>query len=279
MKSLKFVVILLLSSLAFSAHATESEAIRACALLKTSYYSQNQKEDIQFYCNLPLKTRNILPSVYWLRSREYQKNFLLKQPTTPQAARSLNQGKRGDVYVSQILNSPQACQFYSSISPSVQSDRVAQGPRLMIVQDAEDLLKKCENLNSLITEGKVSRCSVIELAGHSTESVGLDTIIGIDYALGEKRIHPEPWLMGEISRCFKKVLVENGGIVASTCGGEKADDGKYHYWKSKSAAQQELSNLLELPIISGIGPVRFASQYGPNGVEAVSGWTLTNPVK
>ena len=68
MKSLKFVVILLLSSLAFSAHATESEAIRACALLKTSYYSQNQKEDIQFYCNLPLKTRNILPFVYWLRA-------------------------------------------------------------------------------------------------------------------------------------------------------------------------------------------------------------------
>lgn len=279
MKLLKSGGILLFSFLALVAHANQSEAVRACALLKTSYYSKSEKEDISFYCALPEKTQNILPSVYWLRAREYQKTFLLKQPTTPQASRNLPQGQRGDRHVSQILNNPQSCQFYSSISPSVQSKRVAQGPRLMIVQDAEDLLKKCENFKTLINDGKISRCSVIELAGHSTESVGLDTVIGVDYALGEKRIHPEPWLMGEISRCFKQILIENGGIVASTCGGEKADDGKYHYWKSKSLAQQELSNLLEIPIISGIGPVRFASQYGPNGAEAVSGWTLTYPMK
>lgn len=261
-----------------SASATELEARRACARVSENYYSAEQKEDIAFYCALPEGTKHLLPDTYWLKPDDYEQSFLLKQPKVSQAPRNMGNNGEDDARVSQSLNNPNACQFYSLISPSVQSGRVSEKARLSLVAGPEDLLAKCESFADKIHSGKMKHCSVIEMAGHSTQSVGLDTVIGIDYSQDKKQVYPDSLLMNKISKCFKEILERNGGIIFSSCGGEKAADGAYRYWKNKAEAQQELSNILQLPIISGIGPVHFASKYGANGTEAVGGWTSTSPL-
>lgn len=259
-------------------HATEQDARRACSHVSDTYYSAEQKEDIAFYCRLPEDTKNSLPKIYWLKPDVYEKTFLLKQPKVTQASRNMGHNGEDDKRVSDTLNNPNVCQFYSLISPSVQSGRVSEKPRLALVGGPQDLLQKCEFMSEQIQSGKMERCHVIEMAGHSTQSVGLDTVIGVDYSHGKKQIYPDSVLMAKISQCFKKILEKDGGIIFSSCGGEKATDGVYRYWPKKAEAQQELSNILQLPITSGIGPVHFASQYGVNGSEAVGGWTTTSPL-
>lgn len=132
------------------------------------------------------------------------------------------------------------------------------------------MLDQCEQIGSLIESGLEEPCSVIELAGHSTQAVGLDTVLGSEY--------PSQTLIKTIGECLRRISNEGVEVVTSTCGGERDSDGILHYWPRKDQAQQILSNVLKMPIISGIGPVRFASRFGPNGVEAVEGWTVSYPL-
>ena len=262
-----FTTLLFANILSALAGASASEANRACALLPTSFYSETEKVEIRDWCALPMRTRNQLPSHYWFRQKDYQL-FLRAQPLAPQAAAS---EYWQDQKVSALLNQRRACQFYSMISPSVQSGRVVSDTRLRIVMDAEDMLAHCEQLADLMVQGIEPRCSVIELAGHATQPVGLDTVLSFSY--------PSRSLTTAIGRCLRKVSDQNAGLVTSTCGGERDADGFLHFWRGKQREQQNLSDILGMPILSGIGPVRFASRYGPNGVEAIGGWALTYPRK
>ncbi|MBC7371420.1 MAG: hypothetical protein H7326_07645 [Bdellovibrionaceae bacterium] len=262
-----YFIFSLMIAMGFEATAGPAESARACKLLATDYYSKSEKEEIQILCRLPARTQLRLPNQYWYRHSDYQK-FIRSHPLTPQA---IAMSDLDDARVSRILNHPKACQFYSMISPSVQSGRVVVRERVRIVMDAEDLLLQCQNFASSIRNGGVAACGVIELAGHSTQAVGLDGVL--DFEVQNKDI------LKQLGSCFRKIVLPNGGVVTSTCGGERDSDGILHYWRGKAPAQQGLSDILGLPIISGIGPVRFASEFGANGAAAVGGWTLTYPRK
>lgn len=251
--------------LSLRASAAKSEARRACSLLRTSFYSDAEKEDIQSWCALPARTRNLLAPQYWFRHAEYQ-IYLRRFPVVPQAKASAD---LDDKKVSEILDRSHACQFYSMISPSVQSGRVSGSRRLRIVMDADDMLDQCDQIGSLIASGLEEPCSVIELAGHSTQAVGLDTVLGSEY--------PSKTLIKTIGECLRNISNEGVELVTSTCGAERDSEGFLHYWPGKDQEQQKLSNILKMPIISGVGPVSFASRFGPNGVEAVGGWTISYP--
>lgn len=257
---------------------TPLKPVDACKILETPYYHEKQKEDLQYYCSLPASTQAEIPSHYWLSLNDYETQFLNKTPTTPQAPRNVATDKQDDnAVVSAFLNDPNICQFYSIISPSVQSKRVSATDRLDIISTPQDLLNKCELFHTKIKNNETTKCSSIEFAGHSTQSIGLDAVIGISYQDNKKTMFPDKSLLSKVGHCLKKIMEPKGKIIFSTCGGEQATDGKYHFWPKKQQAQQELSNLFGLTIISGIGPVHFSSEYGHNGSESNDGWTITKP--
>lgn len=257
--------------------ATEHVASAACRSLDGSFYSDEDREELGEYCAYPLVVRNNLPNIYWLPHPHYQ-SFLNSLPDQAQAPRNFSaQGGNDDAEVSRWLDERSACHFYSSISNSVISGYVNESDRTKIVTDLSHFLSVCTDMRAKIDAGEMQPCSTLEIAGHSTQAIGLDTVFGIDYNFKRRNVFPSEWEMGVLSMCLKNISTPNTVIVMSTCGAERNDQGEYHYWRHKESAQQEWSNFMGRAVLSGIGPVRGTDDYGENGVESPQGWHLSLP--
>lgn len=143
-----------------------------------------QDPELAYVYQLAPGIRDSLPGVWWVDNATYN-NWLRALPKEPTAPRTLfgrvySQGYDQE-FVSKYINdqAEDSCHFYSAISPSVKSGRVEQDieNRTLIVRSQKDFLYKCKLLKRNIGDDK---CTAVEFAGHSTQSVGLDTIFGID---------------------------------------------------------------------------------------------------
>lgn len=257
-------------------YSTEDVANYACNAVSGPLYTDSDREEISEYCAYTKIVRDNLPNVYWLPSRYYQK-FLNNLPIEKQASNNLFTEMNADAEMSRILDKAEACHFYSSISNSVLGGYVAESERTKIITDIHDLILECTEMRNKILNGDFKSCSVIEFAGHSTQAIGLDTVFGVDYNFGSKKVFPNQNDINKVAECVQSIAAPQAWITMSTCGGERNENGIYHYWKNKEKAQQDFANLMKLPIVSGIGPVRAASKYGENGVESPHGWHISYP--
>ena len=172
-----------------------------------------------------------------------------------------------------LVLDPRACHFFSSISPSVQRKAVdLKDPRTKIVLDDADLLEKCREFATELKRTKAPLCSTIEFAGHSTQSVGLDTVFGIDRKNGVDVVTPSKERIRELGQCLREISDRKAAVFFSTCGGDKEVSGSTHYWPEKEPAQKRLAVLLQMPVISGIG---FVDGTPEGGVTCDEGWHVS----
>lgn len=272
---------LVLALLCFTIPALASASVlekadRICNGPERHTYSSDEKGELQYLCALPERVKRNVPEVYWMEPTEYQK-WLSGQSEKPTASCNFGKNeKEGDQTVNRMVLEPNGCHFYSSISPSVQKNKISrEDPRTKIVWDFDDLMSQCRTIATAIESGQ-PRCHVIEFAGHATQSVGLDTIFGVQSG---KRLEysPSENALQRLGRCLRRIADKKAYVVFSVCGGDRVatrpeGSGVSHYWPGKSVAQQRLTAIFELPILSGIG---FVDGTPEGGVTAEGGWHLT----
>jgi len=257
--------------LATAAISAPSLMEKTCAEVTRPGYVVQANDELPYLCALPERVKKNVPEVYWLPSDQYQ-TWLKRFPKKPSA--QLNFGKdlkESHRKVNELVLHQHACHFYSSISPSVQAKVVTKTtPRTKIVLDFADLMDECEAFKRAAGH----KCSVIEFAGHSTQSVGLDTVFGIDEQKGAHRlVTPSKEKLSDLGRCLREISEKNAVVVFSTCGGDaELATKKLRYWPGKAAAQRDLAALFGMPIVSGIGSVGGTDE---GGAACDQGWHLT----
>lgn len=267
----------LLLALALLAHAAPREEIqKLCTSPALKSYPEEIGRETQYLCRLPDRVRSNVPEVYWLPPVAYQA-WLKALPTTPSAPMNFKAtAKQSDAAVDKMVLDPKACHFFSSISPSVQKQKVdLKDPRTHVVLDAEDLLARCR----AFSKRKGDPCSVVEFAGHSTQAASLDTVFGVEEKRGVLAPYPSAGYLKDLGKCLRDISQPGAHVVFSTCGGdlEVRADGSYgptHYWPGKEKAQKELASLLGMPVLSGVG---FVDGTPAGGVTCEQGWHLSRP--
>jgi hypothetical protein len=250
------------------------KARRTCASSERQKYPEEMKDELRYLCALPDRVKQNVPEVYWLGPAEYQK-WLEGQSDKPAAPANFGVTREeGDREVNRMVLQPGACHFYSSISPSVQHNKVnGRDPRTRVVSDLDDLLESCRSLALSIEKGAQSKCSVVEFAGHSTQAIGLDTVFSLH---GGKPL-PSQAGLEKLGKCLRRIAEPKAYVVFSVCGGDRLAGlpkhlGATHYWPGKSVAQKELTQIFRLPILSGVG---FVDGTPEGGVTSEKGWYLT----
>ncbi len=231
------------------------------------------EEEQRYLRALPQQVLKNLPEHYFWDADAYQ-NWLRNQSPLGAKDNFAAHFPGRDEFVSGLVMDTNSCHFYSMISPSVQSDRVVRGFRNRIVSDFGDLLAQCDQLRVGIREKRLSKCSSIEFAGHSTQSTGLDTVFGIDLSRGQETILPSEGSVRELGKCLRSVSARDAKVVMSVCGGETSKNpdgtwGRKFHWAGKEESQRKLAALLKMPVLAGVGPV-FGTSNG--GVASPDGW-------
>lgn len=201
----------------------------------------------------------------WHLSPSEYLSYLKELPTSPTSPDNITEAE-----VNQHLGKRTVCRFYATHSPSVVNGMVKIQKRVRVVSDAEDLLSECRKLKE---RNGPHRCTAIELAGHSTQSVGLDAIIGIDHQSRNPAPREEKMLRA-IAACFHDIATPTAPVIFSTCGGDRDDDGAVRFWVKKKEAQEELAEILQRPVISGRGPV---CGRGLKEAQSPEGWYIAQP--
>lgn len=249
-------------------------AQKVCASSERETYPKAHREELRYLCALPPERQRLVPELYWYSPSQYR-SWLKGQ--SEKATAPANYGPtltEGDQQVNRLVLQPNHCSFYSTISPSVQRGAVAPSPRTKVVGEFADLLKQCRALHSYLRREKAPRCSVVEFAGHSTQSIGLDTVFGIDIRDGRAQVSPSPRDLKKLAACLKKISEDGAPVVFSVCGGDQVIEadgsaGKIHYWPEKQAAQDQLAQVFQRPILSGVGYVDGTPE---GGVTSPEGW-------
>src|SRR5262249_13253248 len=107
----------------------------------------------------------------------------------------------------------------------------------------------------------------------------LTDIFAIKYEHKSWHWTPEdPSLFREVTKCVSSLVPPGSPILFSTCGGGHNENGVLKLWPGKGVAQQRLSDLLERPVISAVGP---CCAEGIAGTYCEQGWfeTRPNPIK
>jgi len=266
-------------SLYVTGHAFASSKLMkdACAKASQPGFSTGAGDELPYFCALPERVKKKVPEVYWWPQERYQ-TWLVSLHPKPASLNFGKDPKDSHQKANAMILDPKACHFFSSISPSVQRKAVdLKDPRTKIVLDDDDLLAQCQGLSKEFKRSGAPLCSVIEFAGHSTQSVGLDTVLGIDEQQGKKIVIPSPKRVREIGQCLRNISAKGAAVFFSTCGGDLAyskDGGprQTYFWPGKEAAQKELTQLLKMPVISGIG---FVDGTPEGGVTCDEGWHLS----
>lgn len=266
---MRFILALFfLSAIGYSADSHRD----ACEKVRQPDFKAEAGDETPYLCELPHRVKENIPEVYWWADEKYQK-WLAELPAKGQAPANFGKSHLDShEKVNRLVLSPKACHFYSSISPSVQKKVVAQDSRTRIVLDHHDLLAQCRVLARKIKNRKIPPCSTIELAGHSTQSIGLDTVFGIDEVKGNQVFIPSAKTIDEIGSCFRAIAAKGAHVVFSTCGGDKDVAGGKRFWPGKLRAQSRLREMIQLPIISGVGIVEGTKE---GGVACDDGWHVT----
>ncbi len=261
------------------------DAVRAnnesnfCTKAREPGFQTEADDERPYLCQLPQRIKKNVPELYWWSPEKYVawlKTFSLKPTATLNLGNDLKESHRlANAYVLD----PNACHIYSSISPSVQKNApYLKNKRTWITLDSQDLLLKCEEIGQTLAKNGEPLCSVIELAGHSTQSIGLDTVFGIDERKGKKVITPSKDYLKSLGKCLKTISSYQAPVFFSTCGGDievvSPGLGPTHYWPGKEKRQQELADLFQMPVISGIG---FVDGTPEGGVTCDNGWHLSEP--
>jgi hypothetical protein len=235
--------------------------------LEASY----QKEQ-EYLRALPKRVLKNLPELYLWDMATYQK-WLRNQSLVGAEDNFAKSSPDRDALVSRLVTEKHSCHFYSMISPSVQSNGVEKSFRNRIVSDFEDLISQCHQLRAGIQKKRLAKCSSIEFAGHSTVGTGLDTVFGIDFRKGTEAIFPKEGSLKELGKCLRSISAKGAKVVMSVCGGETSQNpdgswGQRFHWPGKEKSQRKLVSLLQMPVLSGVGPVVGTSDGGvwsPNG--------------
>lgn len=258
---------------------TRTELIQtACTRLERAGGWIEDEGELHYFCALGEGTRQQIPDAYWLAPDPYQE-WLARFPSRPQSLANLAPTfKQGHQKANELVLHPEACRFYSIISPSVQKGSMdPHDPRTAIVSSTGELLESCQRLRQKQTRGE-PLCSTIEFAGHSTQSVGLDLIFGIHRTRNQTTYFPSKEALLEVGACLRSISRIDAPVFFSTCGGDLARDrdgkptGTTHFWPLKSRAQRELSQLLQMTVISGVGHVSGTEE---GGVRSDWGWHFT----
>lgn len=247
---------------------TPSQREKTCAEVRKPGYVVKENDELPYLCALPERVKRNVPEAYWWPHEKYQK-WLKGMPRETSA--KLNFGKdlkESHRKVNELVLHPKGCHFYSSISPSVQAKAVTKDtPRTKIVLDFDDLMDQCRAFRG------GEKCKVVEFAGHSTQSVGVDTLFGIDEVAGKRVMTPSKEKLKALGACLREISEKGAMVVFSTCGGDAEHETKQvRYWPGKEAAQRELAGLLGMPILSGIGLVDGTDE---GGAVCEQGWHLT----
>lgn len=172
------------------------------------------------------------------------------------------------------LRADSTCHFFNAESPSVEDGKVKENERQVIVKDSRDLLRKCQEMRwHLGRHG----CPNIEFAGHSNyQSLTMGEIIGIDVRPGSISVYPsDDGLFIKVASCLRDLGAPDATIVYSTCGGmrENGDGSRIIQYPGKRESHAALSNALQFPIASCIGP---CGADGP-GTYSPAGWYISYP--
>lgn len=247
-------------------------AVKACNELQDN--KGEWDKELHYLCSLPHEVKQNIPEVYWLNRPTY-KAWVKTLPTTPAPHNLELSVEESQQWINQQIQHPQACHFFSPISPSVQKGWVdSSRDRTRVVTNAQTLLDECRSLAKEMKRTGALPCKTIEFAGHSTQAVGIDAVFGLAFRGEKKHYFPSKPAIEAIGECLREISSNDAVIVFSTCGGEEADpeapnSRTFHYWPGKESAQKELAILFERPILSGIGYVQGA----PDGsVYCEAGW-------
>lgn len=274
------MIAILILALAGQAQAASGRWAKACEEIGRPDFRADTDDERPYFCSLPDRVKMNIPEVHWWPSERYQK-WLRALPRDPAATLNLGKDAReSHLKANAYVLAADACHFFSSISPSVQKNAsYLKDPRTKIVLDAQDLLARCRDFGDAFAKDKQPLCSAIEFAGHATQSVGLDTVFGIDEKDGREVLTPSRNGLKEIGDCLRSISRPGAVVLFSTCGGDKevGKDGALgpaHFWPGKESAQRELSKLMQMPIVSGIG---FVDGTPEGGVTCDEGWHLSKP--
>lgn len=259
--------------------ARANDQTEFCAQIHEPGFQAETDDERPYLCQLPERIKQNVPDLYWWSPEKYLtwlRTFSLKSTAPLNLGKDLKEShKLANAYVLD----PNACHIYSSISPSVQKNApYLKEKRTWIAIDAPDLLQKCEAIGKTFAENRSPLCSAVELAGHSTQSIGLDTVFGIDQREGKIFITPSAEYLKQLGHCLRKISVPGAPVFFSTCGGDKevtkSGVGPTHFWPAKAKHQKELAALFRMPVISGIG---FVDGTPEGGVTCDDGWHLSKP--
>jgi hypothetical protein len=260
----------------YSSCASASLAEKTCSKLAKAG-KPSPSDERPYLCKLPAKVRRNIPDCYWWSPDQYRK-WLQRFPAVPSATINLGTtAEESHKLANALVLDPKACRFFSLLSPSVQKGDVStKDGRTFLVADPADFLAQCDQFAQAIAAKTKPACSVVEFAGHSTQSVGLDSIFGIDLQDGQLKDFPSQAGLEAIGKCLRSISVAKAPVFFSTCGGDRVatgkGGGKVHYWPGKKRAQEQLRKYFQLPIISGVGLV---SGTDDGGVRCDQGWFQT----
>ena len=115
-----------------------------------------------------------------------------------------------------------------------------------------------------------------------TQSVGVDTLFSINYDHdGNRTVFPSEYELEVLGSCLRAISIPNAIVLLSSCGGEQDSKDQYHFWYNKEEAQDELSQALNMAVVTGLGPVSAVRSHPEEQitVTAKEGWHFSKPTR